>query len=143
MNNTKSLMSQVTIRDRQQLDDNFIISSWASSYRNHPTFGAMPEKLYFTHINKFIIRVLGKSYGFIACDSRDKSVIFGYCIYRFHGDLPIVSYVYVKEHFRRFGIAATLIKQVSSETKIITALIPKHEKWLKALDCVFDPFLEY
>jgi GNAT superfamily N-acetyltransferase len=143
MSSTSNLTNHVLLRDRKPNDDNFILSSWAQSYRHNPMYGAMPVDLYFSRYRKFTLSVLERSYAIVACDPSDPDVVFGYCVYRFIGDIPVVSYVYVKQVFRRFGLASKLLNQVSTETKITTAMMPKLEAWARRMNCVFDPFMEF
>jgi GNAT superfamily N-acetyltransferase len=85
---------------------------------------------------------LERSQAFMACNPENEDQLFGYIIYRFKGDLPIVSYLYVKQAFRRFGIGRILLDSVSPTAKMITHIMPKYEQWLKNQSCVFNPFLE-
>jgi GNAT superfamily N-acetyltransferase len=133
----------VLLRDRKPSDDNFILSSWVSSYRHNPLFGAMPVNTYFSRYRAFTLSVLDRSYAVVACDPEEPDVLFGYCVYRFIGDVPVVSYVYVKQVFRRFGLATQLLEFVSKDTKLVTAMMPKLEGWARRMNCVFDPFMEF
>jgi GNAT superfamily N-acetyltransferase len=142
MKNTTSLQNQLLLRDKLPADDNFILSSWVQSYRHNPLFGAMPVDLYFSRYRKHALNILERSYAHVAADPTDPNVVFGYCIYRFIGDVPVVSYIYVKQAFRRFGIATILLNKVSTETKLVTSMMPKLEAWAKKMNCIFDPFSE-
>jgi GNAT superfamily N-acetyltransferase len=131
------------LRDRRGSDDNFILDSWCGSYRHNIVFGAIPKDIYFKHYRKFTVAILSISSVLVACNPNDEDQIYGFCVYRFKGDLPILSYVFIKQAFRRFGIAEALILGVSEESKVITHIMPSLERWLKSIGCVFDPFIDW
>jgi GNAT superfamily N-acetyltransferase len=138
----KISQSEVKIRDGKPTDAEFILNSWAASYRNNVVFGAIPKDTYFKFYREFTVSILERSQAFMACNPENEDQLFGYIIYRFKGDLPIVSYLYVKQAFRRFGIGRILLDSVSPTAKMITHIMPKYEQWLKNQSCVFNPFLE-
>jgi GNAT superfamily N-acetyltransferase len=141
-NSQKISSNDVKLRDGKDSDTDFILNSWAASYRGNAMYGAIPKDIYFKHYRKFTVSILSVSKAFVACNPENEDQVYGYIVYRFKENLPIISYLYVKQAFRHFGIAEMLIKNVSHETKVITHLMPKLEEWLKSLDCIFNPFID-
>ncbi len=135
--------SDVTIREKNAVDDNFILHSWCESYRYNIVFGAIPKNIYFKHYRKFSVKILSISNCFVACNPDDSNQIYGFCVYRYKEDMPIISYVFIKHAFRRFGIATMLVNKLVGNSKIITHFMPSFERRFRRAGLVFDPFFDW
>jgi len=143
MSNTNSLKSQLILRDKRQSDDDFIIDAWIKGLAGNTTLGAMPQQIYFKKASKFIQFIYGRSYAIIAADKTDDSVIFGFCVFRFVGNIPVIPYVFVKSAFRKLGIGTMLLNEVSRESKIITNMNPRVARFLRNRNCIYDAFMDW
>jgi ribosomal protein S18 acetylase RimI-like enzyme len=143
MSNTNSLKSQLILRDKRPSDDDFIIDAWIKGLRGNTMLGAMPQQIYFKKASKLIQFIHGRSYAIIAADKTDDSVIFGFCVFRFVGNIPVIPYVYVKGAFRKLGIGTMLLNEVSKESKIITNMNPRKEKFFSKRNCIYDAFMDW
>lgn len=133
--------NEILLREGMESDANFVIDSWCGSYRHNIVFGAIPKDIYFKNYRKFTVKILGVSRLIVACNPEDKEQIYGYLVYRVIGDMPVLSYMFVKQAFRKFGIA-TMMLNVFPNAKLITHIMPNLESWLKKHGCVFDPFVD-
>jgi GNAT superfamily N-acetyltransferase len=140
MNNINSLIS---LREKNPSDDDFIIDAWIKGLRGNTTLGAMPPQIYFKKASKLIQFIYSRSYGVVAADKTDDSVIFGFCVFRFVGNIPVIPYIYVKSPFRKLGIGTLLLNEVSKDSKIITNMNPRKEKFFAKRNCIYDGFLDW
>jgi hypothetical protein len=103
----------------------------------------MPRNVFFKKYKKQIIAIFGISKAIIACNPEDEDQIFGFVVYRFKIDLPIISCIFVKAPFRHMGIGTQLMTLVSPDIKIITHINKNYEWWLKGIGCNYDPFIDW
>lgn len=94
-------------------DINFVYSTWLRSYKHDsPLTKYTKRELFFDQHQKILDRLLSKE-GMrvsIACDPDDEMIIYGYLVY----EPNVIHYIYVKDAFRRRGIATTLLNQLQS-----------------------------
>lgn len=103
---------EVTVRQMLPTDVNYIIDSWAQSYRHSPDMLAVDDNLYKVEIRNRVYREIAANKVFIACDPQNEETIYGWICFaqpKSFGHLPVVSYVYVKrDHWLR-GIGSSLV----------------------------------
>ncbi len=121
----------ITVRpfDEQQ-DQAFIYSTWRNSqfYGNKEAHTESP-KVVFKEMTKEIKHILKKATVKVACLDYDPRIIVGYVVYT---DAHL-DWVYIKEDYRRVGIASMLIpktiKSVTNKpTKIGKSILEKKLK---------------
>jgi GNAT superfamily N-acetyltransferase len=98
------------IRRATEADEAFICDSWLRSFRDSWFAGPIPNDLYYDLYRKIInerVRARKNAQTLVAVAPDDDSVILGFaCV-----EPPsIVHYVYVKDVFRRHGVASALVK---------------------------------
>lgn len=100
----------IMVRPATQGDVNFILNSWIkSAYSNLPKAYEMPNFMFCTEHHKLIEAVLKRSTVIVACDRKDPSIIYGYLVAEYLQNHPTIHYIYVKQTFRRLGLASYLI----------------------------------
>lgn len=122
------------IRDLKAADLPFIYSTWLRSlYYGNPFFGMIEKDVFFGKYKLVLYSLVSDSNVQVCCDAQDEDTILGYSVHtpeRLH-------WVYVKEPWRRLGIAKTLvpstINSCSHFTQVSKKLTPSY--W------TFDPFL--
>ncbi len=129
-----------SIRDYLPEDLHFILSTWLRGlFYNSNTFRGIDKKSFFQHYEPVLRRLIASSRGRIACLVEDPSVILGYAFYEIPKLDVILHYIYVKQAFRRIGIAKDLmpmkINQVTHLTLLGQKILESHFKHIK-----FDPF---
>lgn len=103
-----SLAKVVRFRTSTGLDVPFIFSSWLKSYAKARGLAGSEKAAYFRAQHAVIDRLLQRSQVLVACDPSDPGEVWGYCV----NDTRAIHWVYVKQVFRRFGIATELLRQV-------------------------------
>jgi len=92
-------------------DMNFILNSWKKSFRG--SRGEWKNRQYFAEANRRIMRIMNRLPKIrIACDPLDPKHIFGWIV----AEPPVLHYIYVKNVFRRAGVAQTLLATVDLST---------------------------
>lgn len=127
------------VRDFDHDDRNFIMSTMLKSlYYGDSWFTRILKNIFMTNYHRLLQNIFTNKKVTIkvACLSDAKDVILGYAIYRDQ----ILDYVYVKQDWRKIGIAKTLIptniSQCSHLTKVGEAIIKS-----KASHIVYNPFV--
>ena len=109
-----------TVRDfDMEKDGNFIYHSWGNSYREAAlgAWGDIPKATYYKRVRLRIDTLLKRGAELkIACDPDNQDIILGWMC----AESPVLHYVYVKEAYRKQGIALTLLNACGlSSTNVI------------------------
>ncbi len=125
------------IRDVTESDYNFIRATFIKGlYYGDSWFSLIPKQIYIDNYKVVIETLLAKGIISVACLKDDPSVIIGYSI--LSQDLLTIHWVYVKDKWRKNGIAKSLVpkypKYVSHLTDLGKKLITKFDS------CQFNPF---
>jgi hypothetical protein len=101
-----------TIRDFVRVsDENFIFHSWGNSYRDAAlaAWGDMPKATYYKRVRTRIEALLSRGAELkLAVDPDDPNLILGWAC----AEAPVLHYVYIKEAYRRQGLALQLMGAV-------------------------------
>lgn len=141
-------MDVIEIREfRPEEDQAFIFSSWLRTYKHHSYFAKrIKHALFFKGHHAVIEHILEKptTTVAIACPKGDLDTILGYLVYEpAKESRPVIHFVFVKEPFRRMGMAKTLFKSQHIDinniffthwTFPVDELINKHPEML------YDPY---
>lgn len=112
-----------SIRDLHQSDIAYIYASWLRHYKHSSKFAhKIPPSIFFSNHNDVIRKILARptTKVLIASPHEEPEVVLGYLVFEGKIDKPTVHFLYVKRHFRLFGIAATLIKDLNLNTASFT-----------------------
>lgn len=102
----------VTVRGMLPDDINYIIDSWAQSYRHSPDMQAVDDNLYKVELRNRVYREISTNKVLVACDPALQSSIYGWICFiapQIYGHLPVVSYVYVRSNLWLRGIGSGLV----------------------------------
>lgn len=112
-------MSLFNIRPATPNDANFIISSWLKRYRDAISPRLVTDKIYYSAQHQIIAAILQKptTEVFIACNAADEGQICGYVVGERLPDLSMIHWVYVKNSFRKWGIATELLAKFPEATQ--------------------------
>ena len=89
-----------------------ICKSWSLAHRQSFFAGTLPDDLYFPAQLEQINRLLDTSKVLLAQDPEDPQVQYGYLCYQEPRDPqygPVIHFLFVKEDWRRYGIAKDLL----------------------------------
>lgn len=106
------------IRDVRPEEIAWIYASWLNSYRYGSTLGkSCRNSIFFAHYPLVMDDILAKSTVKVAADLDNPKVAFAYIV----SDEKTLHYVFVKEPFRRFGIATDLYQFVSNQAGYLSS----------------------
>jgi GNAT superfamily N-acetyltransferase len=107
---------EIDIKHSSSIDKEkaFIYNSWLKSFGKSTEARRMAAKVYFEGYSKIVDSILKNSFVAIALNPDDADQILGYVVFNYDEDinLSVVHYVYVKEAFRKLGIAKKLMEQI-------------------------------
>jgi hypothetical protein len=101
----------VKLRPFQESDFNFILNSWLLSFRNSPFAKNLTNEKYYSAQQPICIHLMNASTILVACSPEEPKQIFGYIVAQPAPNAvegAWVHYCYVKNLYRRMGIATSL-----------------------------------
>lgn len=138
----------VHVREKTNKDEPFIYSSWLHSYRPSKANNGMNKSVYFPYQTGIIEKILARPNVKvnIACSCDDDTHLLGYLVSEMSdpNDRFIVHYLYVKQAYRRMGLATSLLSQATADWlyPISCSHWPASEDLtnaIKELNIVYDP----
>lgn len=125
------------IRDMKEGDKNFVLATLLRGlYYGDSWFSQIPKDIFMSNYKLVAQALVGKANIKIACLKEDEDTIIGYSI--LSHDFLTIHFVYVKEKWRKHGIAKSLLPKyptsVTHLTELGKTLLPKFK------DAVFNPF---
>lgn len=106
----------VKIRRLQETDMSLVYSTWLRGlYYGNDFFKKIDKDAFFDIYPKVITKLVADSTAVAACLSDDEDVVIGYAVYQG----AILHWVYVKEAFRKQGIATSMLPD---SLKVVTHL---------------------
>lgn len=145
--------NEILIRKEVRPTDlHYIFDSWLEDYRSsHFTpikgkksasfVGLMPSELYYKEQRPRIDKILKKSKVLIVCNKEDTDQIFAYAVFRYVGDITILSWLYVRPVYRKLGIAKKLIHEIG-DIDVVTHMTPARWWFLKKFNLIYNPYME-
>lgn len=98
----------ISFRDFVPDDFNFVIATWLQGlYHGNDFFKMVEKEAYFNRYHEVLEKLIPLSKIKVAALSEDPDVILGYCVTSSHS--PTLHWVFVKEAWRKIGIAKDLI----------------------------------
>lgn len=98
----------------------FIYNSWLKSFGKSAEARRMIGRVYFQGYENIINKIKdSNAYVALALNPDDSDQILGYLVFSFDDEiaLSVIHYVYVKEAFRKLGIAKKLLEAVHEKPK--------------------------
>lgn len=105
-------MKDLIIREAEAGEENFIYNSWLHSYRSSHFARPIESRTYYKFHHAVIERILARPTCsvLIATHKDTPTIILGYMVLDSLTS-PTIHFVYVKQPFRRLGIAKALLEQ--------------------------------
>jgi len=126
------------LRPAIESDRHFILDTW---YRAHPPlFRGVSGRVYFNGQSRLIKRLYDQCAAYVACYAGDSDLVLGWSV----TSASAVHYVWVREDFRRQGIARALLTPYIGKPTIYTH--PPNRAYIRDLipkDWVYDPYLAF
>ena len=115
-------------------DEAFIMSTWLKGlYYGNSWFRQIPQDTFFDAYRDVITRLAASSEIKVACLADDPDVILGYSV----SSGPILHWVFVKQAWRKLGLAKDLVNPRTYVTTHMTTV----GQAIKPKDWIFNPFL--
>lgn len=110
-------MNKWHIRDPKDSDISFIYATWLNSYHYDSWTKTIQKSIFFDNYKLVIDEILINAKIKIACLQNDYDIILGYLVY----DEPnIIHYCFVKNDFRQFGVANSLMVESKKHQGLLT-----------------------
>jgi GNAT superfamily N-acetyltransferase len=104
----------VGIRPMELKDSGFVTANWLKHYKNwSPHTKRIPRQIFFRHHHALLQNLIARPFAqiLIAHLPEDSNVILGFlAIEEEPEEEPLIHFIFVKEAFRKFGIAKSLLE---------------------------------
>ena len=128
------------IRPVEHDDVPFIINSWLRSYWKATAHNqGIAKNAYYTYHHKLVEKAVKDELIFVAVNTHDSEQIFGWCCFKDQYEMHILHYIYVKQPFRRFGIAQALLNSIGS----LDIITHKTEMGDLLSETFYNPYIFY
>ncbi len=134
----------ILYRPAVEEDKAFIFNSWLKSFRKGTFSANVDNSVYYANHHKLIERILLKSKTIICCNSQDPSIIYGYVVYQEVESQFVLHFVYVKNIYRKLGLASKLLAETKHDFNILGCYthqtnvgVAKEEKY----NLVYHPYI--
>ena len=127
-------------------DLGLIFSSWSNGAHECVPWNYTPTDRYAPHQLVHMERCVERFDTRVACHFDDPSEIMAWVCYTFQGGVLVVHWMYVKNLFRKMGMAKSIIDRIApgylvSGNPIVMTQWSKHCKWARQkAHLVFDPY---
>jgi len=138
----RSLNIQLRLADVKDIP--FLFSAWLKSYRVAKAVESIHNNIYYAEHHKVLEHILQHFQVLIASDKSDDSHIYGFAVGGKIEGINTIHYVYVKQTFRRLGIASALLKhfEIPQPTPFFyTHETPVGKSMAKKLNGIYHPYL--
>jgi GNAT superfamily N-acetyltransferase len=143
----KFLNSSIRFRDANQADVAFIFNSWLKSNRSSALVQGVSNPVYFAQHHLLIEGLVKTCKVIVAVNADDTSQIFGYIVYDVVEGMPVIHYVYVKQPYRKLGLAALMLEQaqIDGTKPFFTTHKPdfRHRMIERKFTIILNPYLAY
>lgn len=104
----------IAFRPANRSDRNFVVSTWSTSFRRSMFAGFVSMNTWSEVMHDQIDEAMGRPHvrTLVACAAADPTVLYGFIMATPSMTPPLVYYTYVKEPYRRRGIARSLFTAV-------------------------------
>jgi len=120
-------------------EENFVINSWLRSLRAHSAhYAAVPAEIYYEAHAQSIKNCIAENHCLVATPHGEPDIIIGYMVWEDRGPKYVVlHYCYVKNSFRRIGLAKILVKMVAEGR---TCYVTHYTNKILLKDLRFNPY---
>jgi len=118
MSNLESLLNEIEFRSAKTDDLHFIMAAWLNSYRRSQWAGVVPNNMYHKTHRELITQLLARGmFLIVAVNKEDTDQILGFvAAEKSNKGIAVVHYVFVKDEFRRNGLATKLLSVLGVES---------------------------
>lgn len=146
MTTPTSLQGQIRLRPATEADVPFIFNSWLKCYRHSNNTRGCENPVYFAQHHILLEGLCKRARIMIACNENDIAQIYGYVCSETVEDVLVIHFLYVKEMYRKFGVAAILAADAGFKREapvFYTHRTFSSETLEKKFAMVYNPYLAY
>ena len=99
----------IQLRTALAEDVGFIFNSWLKSYRSSDVVKPIMNEVFFAEQHRLIEHLITQHKVIIACNADNPDQVYGFICAGATEGIFTVHYIYVKQAFRRMGIAKMLL----------------------------------
>lgn len=105
----------IQLRGMEERDESLVYNSWLKSFRASGFARNIPSDIYHTQQHDLIDRLIHLPHAVVlmAVDESDPDQIYGWIAGTHTGPAIVVHYVYCKQQWRRYGLAAKMVEALS------------------------------
>jgi hypothetical protein len=139
-------VKEIDIRLATERDLPFVFSSWLNHYKNFSSFARRIRKELFMKTHHKVVELIllrSSTKLWIATPKGEPDVIVGFLAAERFSDTQVVHFIFVKEAFRRLGIAQAMMKEaeISIDTLTFTHWTYEVDSIAKRFpEIVYDPY---
>lgn len=130
-------------------DEPFIYNSWLKANEKSPSAHYMLREIYYSNHKKIVANILKGAKVAVICNTDDDSQIYGYMVFTVISGNVFLHFIYVKQVYRRLGMARHLMKLLVTEGLIAdekTAIFVTHASRFfpflrKGWNLIYNPYL--
>lgn len=125
------LLEELTVRPAVSKDYNFILASWAHSFRSSPWAGTISNHKYHAVMKDTIDRLFERGMVLlVACNKSDPDQLLGFVAFEKSKDnVYVVHYLFTKPDFREAGVARMLLDHIRLPERFIFTHCTFHSKF--------------
>jgi len=94
---------------------NFIIDTWLRTYRRASAVKGIPSQIYYPNHREVALEIISRTNANVASSIDDDDQLFGYILFE-TSKTPTIHYAYVKQIFRKLGLANQLLESTGINT---------------------------
>ena len=100
-------------------DKAFVFNSWLKSFRNGFFCKNVDNTIYFLNHHKIVDSCTLKGKTIVCCNADDPKIIYGYVCYEEIEGQFVLHYVYVKNIYRKLGLAKQLLQRTGHDFNVL------------------------
>ena len=110
----------IEVRAAENHELNFVMHSWLRSLRSfEPFYRQMTNEIFYSEHGKKIDNAINRGYCLVVCPRDHPAIIAGYIVWQNKGDNTLCHYIYIKNEYRKMGIASLLLETIKTDRKIV------------------------
>lgn len=139
------MIEGVLLREPDEDEKGYIISSWCKSNRLAPAHKNTRSSVYFPEHKAIILNLLDKSEVVCAAHKTDRSQMYAWACFSKKINTPILHYLFVKETFRNLGFGKSLLDLVGKGPIVTTHRTLEFDAFAMKvdLDFIYNPYIAY
>lgn len=136
-------MDKWLIREAKHSDISFIYATWLNSYHYDSWTKSIAKSVFFDNYKRIIDELLLNSQVKVACVPADQDIILGYMV----SEPDFIHYAFVKEAFRGFGIAKSLLIDSGFSPDDMIVITHRTKKLMDLTghknNLIYNPFINF